>query len=332
MSTKDEDFVTNMFVANTHTALLFFTTDGMVYKLKTWRLPLGGRNAKGKAIVNILPIEPGVSIAALMPIDAPDEDWGDLQIVFSTDAGDVRRNALSDFTNVKSNGKIAMKLPEGVSIVNVRIATEDDDFLLTTAMGKAIRFPTTDVRVFKGRDSTGVRGIKLASGDSVVSMAVIRHVDAGSDERTAFFKMRRALADGESPEGTISQERFDELAALEDWILTVTTGGFGKRSSAHEYRVSGRGGQGVAAANLDRRDDTIVAAFTVAEEDQIMLATSTGQSIRCPVAGISQQGRASSGVTVFNTKKGESVVSVAYIADSDEDADDPETDGETPTE
>lgn len=332
MSTKDEDFVTNMFVANTHTALLFFTTDGMVYKLKTWRLPLGGRNAKGKAIVNILPIDPGVSIAALMPIDAPDEEWGDLQIVFATDAGDVRRNALSDFTNVKSNGKIAMKLPEGRSIINVRIATEDDDFLLTTAMGKAIRFPTTDVRVFKGRDSTGVRGIKLADGDSVVSMAVIRHVDAESDERTAFFKMRRALSDGETPKGTITQERFDELAALEDWILTVTTGGYGKRSSAHEYRVSGRGGQGVAAANLDRRDDTIVAAFTVAEEDQIMLATSTGQSIRCPVAGISQQGRSSSGVTVFNTKDGESVVSVAYIADSDEEADEPETDGEAPTE
>jgi DNA gyrase subunit A len=322
MSTKDEDFVTNMFVANTHTALLFFTTDGMVYKLKTWRLPMGGRNAKGKAIVNILPIDPGVSIAALMPIDAPDEEWGDLQIVFATDAGGVRRNALSDFTNVKSNGKIAMKLPEGVSIVNVRIATEDDDFLLTTAMGKAIRFPTTDVRVFKGRDSTGVRGIKLADGDRVVSLAVIRHVDAGSDERTAFFKMRRALADGETPEDTITQERFDELAALEDWILTVTTGGYGKRSSAHEYRVSGRGGQGVAAANLDRRDDTIIAAFTVADEDQIMLATSTGQSIRCPVAGISQQGRSSSGVTIFNTKKGESVVSVAYIADSDEETDD----------
>ena len=193
MSTKDEDFVTNMFVANTHTALLFFTTDGMVYKLKTWRLPLGGRNAKGKAIVNILPIDTGVYIAALMPIDAHDEEWGNLQIVFATDAGGVRRNALSDFTNVKSNGKIAMKLPEGVSIVNVRIATESDDFLLTTSLGKAIRFPTTDVRVFKGRDSTGVRGIKLAQEDKVVSMAVIRHVNASSDERTAYFKMRRAL-------------------------------------------------------------------------------------------------------------------------------------------
>lgn len=209
MSTKDEDFVTNMFVANTHTALLFFTTDGMVYKLKTWRLPLGGRNAKGKAIVNILPIDTGVSIAALMPIDAPDEEWGNLQIVFATDAGGVRRNALSDFTNVKSNGKIAMKLPEGVSIVNVRIATESDDFLLTTSLGKAIRFPTTDVRVFKGRDSTGVRGIKLAPEDKVVSMAVIRHVNASSDERTAYFKMRRALSEDETPNDDISQERYN---------------------------------------------------------------------------------------------------------------------------
>ena len=324
MSTKDEDFVSNMFVANTHTALLFFTTDGMVYTLKTWKLPLGGRNAKGKAIVNILPIEAGVSIAALMPIDVPEEDWGNLQIVFANTAGDVRRNALSDFTNVKANGKIAMKLPEGVSIVNVRIATEDDDFLLTTAGGKAIRFPTTDVRIFKGRDSTGVRGIKLADEDQVVSMAVIRHVDASAEERNAYFKMRRAVTgeDGAEIDGDdveISQERYAELGALEEWILTITAGGFGKRSSAHEYRVSGRGGQGVAAANLSRRDDKIVAAFTVEDEDQIMLATSTGQSIRCPVDGISRQGRASSGVKVFDVKDEEEVVSVAYIHEDESD-------------
>jgi DNA gyrase subunit A len=325
MNTKDEDFVTNLFVANTHTALLFFTSDGMVYKLKTWRLPLGGRNARGKAIVNLLPIQQGVSIAAIMPIDAAEEDWKDLQIVFANSEGGVRRNALSDFTNVKSNGKIAMKLPENVTIVGVKIATEDDDFLLTTSMGKAIRFPTTDVRVFKGRDSTGVRGVKLAKDDYVVSMAVIRHVSASADERNAYFKMRRALtgeegSDVETSEIDLSQERYDELAALEQWILTITRGGFGKRSSAHEYRVSGRGGQGVAAANLDRRDDRIIACFTVEEEDQIMLATSTGQSIRCPVSGISRQGRTSSGVTVFSLGKKEEVVSVAYIAEtSDED-------------
>ena len=327
MSTKDEDFVSNMFVANTHTALLFFTTDGMVYTLKTWKLPLGGRNAKGKAIVNILPIEAGVSIAALMPIDAPEEEWGDLHIVFANSAGDVRRNALSDFTNVKANGKIAMKLPDDVHIVNVRIAAETDDFLLTTEMGKAIRFPTTDVRVFKGRDSTGVRGIKLAKGDQVVSMAVIRHVDATAEERNAYFKMRRAVTGEEGGEidgdiTEISQERYAELGALEEWILTITAGGFGKRSSAHEYRVSGRGGQGVAAANLSRRDDKIVAAFTVEDDDQIMLATSTGQSIRCPVEGISRQGRASSGVKVFDVKEDESVVSVAYIHEDEEESTD----------
>lgn len=337
MNTKDEDFVTNLFVANTHTPLLFFTTDGMVYKLKTWRLPPGGRNSRGKAIVNILPIPAGVSIAAIMPVDVPEDEWDNLHIVFATTAGDVRRNALSDFTNVKSNGKIAMKLPEDSAIVNVNIATESDDFLLTTELGKAIRFPVTDVRVFKGRDSTGVRGIRLAEGDSVVSMAVIRHVDASPDERAAYFKMRRAVTGEESGDveeagsTTISSERYAELGALEQWILTVTSGGYGKRSSAHEYRVAGRGGQGIAAANLGRRNDRIIASFTVDEDDQIMLATSTGQSIRCPVSGISRQGRTSSGVTVFNTAKGEKVVSVAYIAEQgDEEV--TEVDDGTPSE
>ena len=329
MNTKDEDFVTTLFVANTHSPLLFFTSDGLVYKLKTWRLPPGGRNARGKAIVNILPIPQGVSIAAIMPVDVPEDDWDDLQIVFATSTGDVRRNALSDFTNVKSNGKIAMKLPEGVELVNARICNEMDDFLLTTALGKVIRFPVTDVRVFKGRDSTGVRGIKLADGDSVVSMAVIRHVDATPDERAAYFKMRRAVTGDEAGETedaggdiALGQERYTELSALEQWILTITSRGYGKRSSAHEYRVAGRGGLGIAAANLGRRGDTIVACFTVEDDDQIMLATSTGQSIRCPVAGISRQGRTSSGVKVFDTAKGESVVSVAWIAEQGDDADD----------
>ncbi len=325
MNTKDEDFVINLFVANTHTPLLFFTTDGMVYKLKTWRLPPGGRNSRGKAIVNILPIPTGTSIAAIMPVDAPEDEWDDLHIVFATSGGGVRRNALSDFTNVMRNGKIAMRLPDGVSLVNVRITNEDDDFLLTTALGKVIRFPVTGVRVFKGRNSPGVRGIKLAKGDSVVSMAVIRHVVATPDERNAYFKRRRAETGEEggdvdaSFDGDISDARYTELSTSEQWILTITSGGFGKRSSAHEYRVAGRGGQGISAANLGRRDDKIVAAFTVDDDDQIMLATSTGQSIRCPVAGISRQGRTSSGVTVFNVGKNEEVVSVAYIAEQSDD-------------
>ncbi|MEJ6501202.1 MAG: DNA gyrase subunit A [Rhodobacterales bacterium] len=338
MNTKDEDFVTNLFVANTHTPLLFFTTDGMVYKLKTWRLPPGGRNARGKAIVNILPIPVGVSIAAIMPVDAPEEDWNDLQILFATSTGDVRRNALSDFTNVMRNGKIAMKLPEGTSIVNVRICNQMDDCLLTTAQGKAIRFAATDVRVFKGRDSTGVRGIRLADSDMVVSMAVVRHVDASSDERAAYFKRLRATTgdetgeiEGGSADTELTDERYAELGALEQWILAITSGGYGKRSSAHEYRVTGRGGQGITAANLGRRGDSIVAAFTVEDDDQIMLATSTGQSIRCPVNGISRQGRTSSGVKVFDTTKGEKVVSVAWIAEqgeSENDTDAEATDAE----
>ncbi|PKP63037.1 MAG: DNA gyrase subunit A, partial [Alphaproteobacteria bacterium HGW-Alphaproteobacteria-8] len=194
MAMKDEDFVTTLFVANTHTPILFFTTGGIVYQLKTWRLPVGGRNARGRPLVNVLPVDPGVSIAAMMPVDAAEEDWGKLQIIFATSQGDVRRNALSDFTNIMRNGKIAMKLPEDVRLVGARICDANDDLLLSTANGRAIRFAVTDVRVFSGRDSTGVRGIRLAEGDEVVSMAVIRHFDAGSEERAAYLKMRRAVS------------------------------------------------------------------------------------------------------------------------------------------
>ncbi len=326
MKTKEEDVITNLFVANTHTQLLFFSTDGMVYKLKTWRLPQGGRTAKGKAIVNILPIPTGVSVAAIMPVDADEKDWGDLQIFFATDAGDVRRNALSDFTNVRANGKIAMKLPENVKLVNARICTEDDDVMLFTAGGRAIRFPTTAVRVFKGRDSTGVRGIKLTNGEKVVSMSIIRHFEATSEERIAYLKMRRAQAgaddhetDDEEGEGAITQERFDEMKAVENLILTITSGGSGKLSSSHGYPVRGRGGMGVAAMDKAMRGGDLVASFAVEMADQIMLATSKGQSIRCPVAGISLRSRSAGGVKVFDTAKGEKVVSVAWIAESDSD-------------
>nr|WP_171176737.1 DNA gyrase subunit A [Ruegeria sp. HKCCD8929] len=331
MQTKEEDVVTTLFVANTHTQLLFFTTDGMVYKLKTWRLPQSGRTGKGKAIVNILPIPTGVSIAAIMPVDVPDEEWENLQIVFATSAGDVRRNALSDFTNVKRNGKIAMDLPEGVELVNVRICSEDDDVMLVTNSGRAIRFQTTDVRVFKGRKSTGVRGIKLTNGDHVVSMSVIRHFDATSDERAAYLKMRRAVAgltdDAETTDeegdamATISQERYAEMSAAENLILTITAGGSGKLSSSHDYPVRGRGGMGVAAMDKAMRGGELVASFPVEIDDQIMLATSRGQSIRVPVDGISFRSRSAGGVKVFNTGKGEEVVSVAWIADQgDEEA------------
>ncbi|MEO0370766.1 MAG: DNA gyrase subunit A, partial [Pseudomonadota bacterium] len=329
MQTKEEDVVTTLFVANTHTQLLFFSTDGMVYKLKTWRLPLGGRTAKGKAIVNILPIPQGASVAAIMPVDVPEEEWENLQVFFATSAGDVRRNALSDFTNVKSNGKIAMKLPdEDTRLVNVRICSEGDDVMLVTSFGRAIRFPTTEVRVFKGRDSTGVRGIKLQSDDEVVSMSVIRHFEATSDERAAYLKMRRQAEgadEGEVDEeanedAVISPERFDEMREAENLILTISTGGSGKLSSSHDYPVRGRGGMGVQAMDKAMRGGPLVASFPVERPDQIMLATSGGQSIRVPVEGISFRSRSAGGVKVFNTAKGEEVVSVAWIADQgDED-------------
>ena len=329
MQTKEEDVVTTLFVANTHTQLLFFTTDGMAYKLKTWRLPLAGRTAKGKAIVNILPIPTGVSIAAIMPVDRPDEEWDDLQIAFATSEGDVRRNALSDFTNVKSNGKIAMKLPEGVELVNARICSEDDDIILVTDSGRAIRFPVTDVRVFKGRDSTGVRGIRLRGDDKVVSMAVIRHFDATAEERAGYLKMRRAMAgvadeaetdeDEEVVVGAISSERYAEMSAVENLILTITAKGSGKLSSSHDYPVRGRGGMGVTAMDKAMRGGDIVSSFPVELGDQIMLVTSTGQSIRVPVEGISFRSRSAGGVKVFDTAKGEEVASVAWIAEQGED-------------
>ncbi|UWR09670.1 DNA gyrase subunit A [Sulfitobacter mediterraneus] len=337
MQTKEEDVVTTLFVANTHTQLLFFTTDGMVYKLKTWRLPQGGRTSKGKAIVNILPIPVGVSIAAIMPVDRDEKEWDDLQVVFSTSAGTVRRNKLSDFTNVKSNGKIAMKFEDEhaeTTLINARIASNDDDVMLTTNSGRAIRFPATDVRVFNSRASVGVRGIKLSGSDKVVSMSIIRHFDAGADERAAYLKMRRAVAgladdvdvsdeDAVDANATIDQERYAEMSAHENLILTITAKGSGKLSSSHDYPVRGRGGMGVTAMDKAMRGGEIVASFPVEMDDQIMLATSKGQSIRVPVEGISFRSRSAGGVKVFDTGKGEEVVSVAWIADQgDDDAED----------
>lgn len=330
MSTKEDDVVTTLFVANTHTNLLFFTTDGMVYKLKTWRLPLAGRQAKGKAMVNLLPIEQGVSIAALMPVDVPEEEWATLQIVFATSDGDVRQNDLSDFTNVMRNGKIAMKLPDGVFLVNAAIADDTDDVMLVTEAGRAIRFPTTEIRVFKSRGSTGVRGIRLASGDKVVSMAIIRHFEADPAERAAYLKQRRLMAgitedeaddeEDAAPAGQLSTDRYAEMSAAEDLILTVTRGGSGKLSSSHDYPVRGRGGMGVKAISPGPRGGRIVASFPVAASDQIMLATSTGQSIRVPVDQISFRSRSAGGVRVFNTGGDEEVVSVARVAEQGDEA------------
>ena len=338
MAMKEEDFVTTLFVANTHTPILIFTTDGMVYKLKTLRLPQGARNSRGRPIVNVLPVRPGVSIAAIMPVDKPEDQWARLDIVFATGAGDVRRNKLSDFTNVMRNGKIAMRLPEGVRLVGARICDEGDDVLLTTAAGRAIRFRVSDVRVFAGRDSTGVRGVRLLGDDEVVSMAVLRRFEVAPEERTAYLRMRRAVegAAGDEDEAApaeedeegvaeiaLSQERYAEMSAAEETILTVTSKGLGKRSSSHEYPLRGRGGQGVTAADLsprkndpDRRDARIVAAWPVGADDQVMLVTDKGQSIRSPVSGVSMLSRAARGVRILNIAPDEKVVSVALIAET----------------
>ncbi len=331
MQTKEDDVVTTLFVANTHAQLLFFTTDGMVYSLKCWRLPLAGRTSKGKAIVNILPIPQGVSIAALMPVDAPEAEWDGYQVFFATSDGDVRRNALSDFAKVMRNGKRAMELPEGVTLVDTRMCTEDDDIMLVMAGGRAIRFPVSEVRVFKGRSSTGVRGVRLAEGDKVVSMSVIRHFDAEPWERVEFIKRYRAeLGADEEPgeitesddedadaEGILGDDRYAEMLAAQDLILTITAKGVGKLTSSHDYPVRGRGGQGVTAFEKSMRGGALVASFPVEMPDQVMLATSTGQSIRCPVEGISFRSRSAGGVKVFNTGADEEVVSVARIADQE---------------
>ncbi|GJD51457.1 DNA gyrase subunit A [Methylobacterium crusticola] len=341
MSTRDEDFVTRLFVANTHTPVLFFSSQGQAYKEKVWRLPLAAPNARGKALVNILPLDQGGErITTIMPLPEDEASWDTLDVMFATASGNVRRNKLSDFVQVNRNGKIAMKLDEGDHIVHVEICTEADDVLLTTAAGQCIRFSTTDVRVFKGRDSTGVRGINLGKGDHVISMTILRHFEASPEERQAYIRRanadRRATgeaielpaapeADGEEAAAAIDldQDRYIAMGAAEQFVLTLSERGFGKRTSSFEYRISGRGGKGIKAMEVNARNGSLIASFPVEPSDQIMLVTNGGQLIRVPVDDIRIVGRASQGVTVFNTDKTERVVSVEHIegeGDGDEEA------------
>ena len=336
MQTRDEDFVTRLFVASTHTPVLFFSSRGQVYKEKVWRLPLAAPNARGKALINMLPLEEGERITTIMPLPEDEASWASLDVMFATASGNVRRNKLSDFVQVNRAGKIAMKLDEGDAIVDVQICTEQDDVLLTTALGQCIRFPVTEVRVFKGRDSTGVRGISLGEGDKVISLAILRHTDATADERAAYLKLANAARraangdgangdeEGELEEGAadsrLSQERYALMGAAEQFILTISENGYGKRTSAYEYRVTGRGGKGIVAMAVNERNGSLVASFPVEASDQIMLVTDGGQLIRCPVDDIRIVGRASQGVIVFNTAEDERVVSVERISDEGEDA------------
>jgi DNA gyrase subunit A len=335
MSTREEDVVTQIFIASTHTPVLFFSSRGMSYRMKVWRLPAATPQSTGKALVNLLPLAEGETITSILPLPEDAKSWGALELMFATRSGNVRRNSLADFESINRNGKIAMKLDEGDRIVRVAICTADDNVLLTTAAGRCIRFPVEDVRVFKGRDSTGVRGIRLDEGDEVISMAILRHVGATPGEREAY--MRQALAmrraqdaeaaeagteapaeiEAEAEEGAeaieLTPERYAELGAREQFVLTVSERGFGKRSSSYAYRISGRGGKGITAMIVNERNGRLVASFPVEETDQIMLVTDRGQLIRCPVDDVRIAARSVQGVRIFRTEDDEKVVSVERI-------------------
>jgi DNA gyrase subunit A len=333
MTTREEDVVTQIFIASTHTPVLFFSSRGMCYRMKVWRLPAATPQSPGKALINLLPLAEGELITSILPLPEDPATWSQLELVFATRSGNVRRNALADFESINRNGKIAMKLDEGDRIVQVAISTPKDDVLLTSAKGQCIRFACEDVRLFKGRDSDGVRGIRLGEGDTVISMAILTHVEASPAERAAYLKQAVALrraqgsedaeaapepeADAEVVEGTadLSSERFAELSAKEQFVLTVSEKGYGKRTSSHEYRISGRGGKGIAAMVVNERNGPLVASFPIEASDQIMLVTDGGQLIRCPVDDVRIAGRNTQGVRIFKTDGAEKVVSVERIPD-----------------
>ena len=335
MSMKNEDVVTRVFSANTHTPVLFFSSGGKVYKMKVWRLPVGAPNSRGKAFVNLLPIEPGESITSILPLPEDEASWDQYDVMFATRSGNVRRNKLSDFVQINRNGKIAMKLDEGDAIIGVAVCQADQDVLLTTTAGRCIRFAVEEVRVFASRDSTGVRGVRLAEGDSVISMAILRSVAATPAERAAYLKHATAARaaesgeaeeqaapetmdedDGEVGEQSLSLERIAALGAAEEFILTVSTEGFGKRSSAYDFRRTGRGGQGLIAQDLTKRGGRLAASFPVEEGDGVLLVTDQGQMIRTPVSQIRIAGRNTQGVTIFRTAADEHVVSVERVAEA----------------
>jgi DNA gyrase subunit A len=344
MQTREEDFVTRLFVASTHTPVLFFSSRGQVYKEKVWRLPQAAPQARGKALINILPLEQGENITTIMPLPEDESSWSKLDVMFATTRGTVRRNKLSDFSDVRRSGIIAMKLDEGDAFVDVQICTENDDVLLTSAAGQCIRFAVNDVRVFQGRTSMGVRGINLGndsegSGDKLISLSILRHVEATADERAAYLKRANAVrrsgngngnghgeaeengADVEEAAGAIElgQARYVELSAAEQFVLTISEKGFGKRTSSYEYRTTGRGGKGIVAMAITEKNGPLVASFPVEESDQIMLVTDGGQLIRCPVDGIRIAGRSTQGVIVFSTAEGERVASVERLSEESEE-------------
>ncbi len=338
MKARDEDFVSSVFVLNTHTPVLFFSSRGMVYKQKVYKLPVGTPQGRGKALVNVLPLEEGEIITTLMPLPENEADAENLFVMFATASGNTRRNSLADFTQVKANGKIAMKLDEGDRLVGVQTCEDTDHVLLATAKAKSIRFEATDVRVFAGRNSTGVRGIRLADGDEVISMSILSHAEFSMAEREAYLKRSRAeradpddtnsasvssdepAADGDVEDVMLTEERYAELAAQEQFILTVTANGFGKRTSAYEYRITNRGGQGVVNIILaDVENNGVVASFPVVEDTGLVMMTDGGQLIRTGVDEVRIAGRSTRGVTLFRVGDDERVVTVTHLSDDDDD-------------
>ncbi len=329
MQVREEDFVSRLFVASTHAPLLFFSSQGQVYKEKVWRLPLAAPQAKGKALINILPLDEGETITTIMPLPEDEKTWSQLDVMFATTSGSVRRNKLSDFADVRPSGIIAMKLDKGEAIVDVAICTERDDVLLTTAGGQCIRFPVPEVRVFTGRTSMGVRGVSLEKDDKVISMSILRHVEVNAEERTAYHKRASAIRrgaddeeehiDAEEAVGAIElgEKRYVELSAAEQFVLTISDRGYGKRSSSYEYRTTGRGGKGIVAMSLTKKTGRIVASFPIEEGDQVMLVTDAGKLIRTPVSGIRIAGRSTQGVIVLDTAEDERVVSVERLSEED---------------
>ena len=337
MQVREEDFVSRLFVASTHAPVLFFSSRGKVYKEKVWRLPIAAPQARGKALINILPLEAGETITTIMPLPENESSWAALDVMFATTKGTVRRNKLSDFVDVRRSGIIAMKLADGEAFVDVQICTEKDDVLLTANGGHCIRFAVPEVRVFAGRTSMGVRGISLAEDDKVISMTILRHIDVTAEERAAYLKRAGAVRRGtaaeeeqaplETEEGAettangieLGEQRYVELSAAEQFVLTVADRGFGKRTSSFEYRATGRGGKGIVAMTLTPKTGRIVASFPVEESDQIMLVTDQGKLIRTTVAGIRIAGRPTQGVIVLNTADDERVVSVERLSEVEGD-------------
>ncbi|HWZ39185.1 MAG TPA: DNA gyrase subunit A [Bradyrhizobium sp.] len=330
MQTREEDFVSRLFVASTHTPVLFFSSRGQVYKEKVWRLPVAAVNGRGKALINILPLEQGERITTIMPLPEDESSWANLDVMFATTGGNVRRNKLSDFVDVRRSGIIAMKLDEDEAIVDVQICTERDDVLLTAAGGQCIRFPVSDVRVFTGRTSMGVRGIALPKGHKLISLTILRHMDVDAEERAAYLRRANAVrrggveeeagSDNEEASGTmeLGEQRYVEMSAAEQFVLTISENGYGKRTSSFEYRTTGRGGKGIVAMSVNDRNGKLVASFPVEDSDQIMLVTDKGQLIRCPVEDIRIAGRSTQGVIVFDTAEDEHVVSVEHIGEDAE--------------